>query len=100
MRTVNGFIAVSAVAWVCCTAYVVETRASAQAQPAGKSSSLHLYTEAQAKRGQQAVEKDCATCHGEDLDSGQGNLNLSSDRFLYQWGIVSLGDIAAVARAF
>ena len=91
-------VAASAVLWVCCTFYAMLPRAAGQVQPAGKSSSLHLYTEAQAKRGQQAVVKDCATCHGEDLNGGQGNLDLSDELFLYRWGVVSLGQLAGIIQ--
>ena len=81
--------------WVCGAGYPVLTRAAVQAPPAGKSSSLHLYTQAQAKRGQLVVVQSCASCHSEDLNGGEGSVNLSGEHFLYQWGQVTLGDLAS-----
>jgi mono/diheme cytochrome c family protein len=89
---------VAGVVWLCSVSYAVVTGAAEQAAPAGKASTLRLYTDAQAKRGHAAVVQQCVSCHSEDLNGGQGDLDLSNERFLYRWGNVSLGDLANIIQ--
>jgi mono/diheme cytochrome c family protein len=91
-------LAAAAALWVCSAGYSSGTQAAMQVPPAGRSSSLHIYTEAQARRGQLVVVQSCASCHSEDLNGGEGSVNLSGDRFLYQWGQVSLGELASIIQ--
>ena len=95
-RAWKWMLALAGVVWLCSVSYAVVARAAEQ--PAGKASPLHLYTDAQAKRGHAAVVQQCVSCHSEDLNGGQGELNLSNDRFLYQWGNVSLGELASLIQ--
>jgi mono/diheme cytochrome c family protein len=97
MKSWSWLLAATAVLWVWCAGYSVQTRAAMQT-PAGKSSSFHLYTEAQARRGRLVVVQSCASCHSEDLNGGEGSVNLSGERFLYQWGQVALGDLASIIQ--
>lgn len=44
-----------------------------------------IYTEDQAKRGQQAYFQSCASCHGIRLNGGMGPA-LTGDPFMSRWG--------------
>ena len=58
-----------------------------------------VYTEAQAKRGENLVKKHCVLCHREDLLSGEVEMSLSGPHFLEHWGFMSLGDMAHLIQS-
>jgi len=52
-----------------------------------------VYTEAQAKRGEAIYQKECASCHGEDL-AGKGQAPpLTGNDFKMDWNGLSVGDL-------
>lgn len=81
LRPVSGFgvrIAPAVLALLC-IGYVV----SAQAQ--GKSTLDGVYSEAQAKRGQEVFDTTCSRCHMSDLSGSADVPSLAGDKFLVFW---------------
>jgi mono/diheme cytochrome c family protein len=52
-----------------------------------------VYTEAQAKRGQEIYDRQCSGCHGDTLMGGDDAPALAGDAFLANWNGMSVGDI-------
>jgi S-disulfanyl-L-cysteine oxidoreductase SoxD len=70
-----------------------------RAAQAGKTVWDAIYTEAQAERGKDAYEKDCAFCHLSDL-AGQGFAPpLIEDTFKQRWEDGTLNDLYVVIKA-
>lgn len=51
-----------------------------------------VYTDDQAKRGEAASNKLCASCHGPDLSGGEAGPALVGIEFLGNWTSLTLGD--------
>jgi mono/diheme cytochrome c family protein len=52
-----------------------------------------VYTEDQAKRGEETYKKECASCHGDTLVGGGGAAPLTGGNFLSNWNGLTLGDL-------
>ncbi len=52
-----------------------------------------MYTEEQAKRGAEAYEKDCASCHQADLAGDGFAPGLAGPEFAAAWEGLSVGDL-------
>jgi cytochrome c len=52
-----------------------------------------VYTEEQAKRGEDLYRKECASCHGDTLVGGGGAAPLSGGTFLSNWNGLTVGDL-------
>jgi mono/diheme cytochrome c family protein len=58
-----------------------------------------LYTEAQAKRGEETYGKACASCHGADLAGDGQTPSLTGKDFDLQWSDMPLSDLFDRIRA-
>lgn len=52
-----------------------------------------VYSEEQAKRGEEIYRKECASCHGETLVGGGGAAPLTGGAFLSNWNGLTVGDL-------
>ena len=52
-----------------------------------------VYTEEQAKRGEEIYKKECASCHADTLVGGGGAAPLTGGSFLSNWNGLTLGDL-------
>jgi S-disulfanyl-L-cysteine oxidoreductase SoxD len=52
-----------------------------------------VYTEEQAKRGEEMYRKECASCHGDTLVGGGGAAPLTGGTFLSNWNGLTVGDL-------
>jgi S-disulfanyl-L-cysteine oxidoreductase SoxD len=52
-----------------------------------------VYTEDQAKRGAVVYAKECASCHGADLNGGESAPPLVGGTFLSNWNTLTVGDL-------
>jgi mono/diheme cytochrome c family protein len=52
-----------------------------------------VYTEDQAKRGAAVYAKECAACHGADLNGGESAPPLVGGTFLSNWNTLTVGDL-------
>jgi hypothetical protein len=90
--TVIGLIAI---AWLCCACWARPLRHS-QGEPAQSESRSvwdGVYSEDQAKRGEQLFQKGCASCHGETLHGAGEAPPLAGARFTSNWNGLPLGDL-------
>jgi S-disulfanyl-L-cysteine oxidoreductase SoxD len=64
-------------------------------EPAATSRSVWdgVYTEEQAKRGEELYRKECASCHGDTLVGGGGAAPLTGGAFLSNWNGLTVGDL-------
>ena len=52
-----------------------------------------VYTEEQAKRGEEMYRRECASCHGDTLVGGGGAAPLAGGAFLSNWNGLTVGDL-------
>jgi mono/diheme cytochrome c family protein len=52
-----------------------------------------VYTEEQAKRGEELYEKQCSACHGDKLAGRESAPPLTGGAFLANWNGLTLGDL-------
>src|SRR5438105_8051005 len=52
-----------------------------------------VYTEEQAKRGEEVYRKECAACHGDMLTGGESAPPLTGGAFQANWNGLTLGDL-------
>lgn len=52
-----------------------------------------VYTEEQAKRGEEVYKKECASCHGAELTGGESAPPLTGGAFQANWNGLTLGDL-------
>ena len=52
-----------------------------------------VYTEEQAKRGDEVYKKECAACHGAELTGGESAPPLIGGAFQANWNGLTLGDL-------
>ena len=75
---------------------VIPSRAQAPGataeQAAGTSVWAGVYTDDQAKRGEAASNKLCASCHGPDLSGGEAGPALVGIEFIGNWNSLTLAD--------
>ena len=69
------------------------SQSAAVASPADTTVWDGVYTEAQAKRGQQLYQEECSSCHLESLGGADMAPALAGDAFLSQWNDLSVGDL-------
>lgn len=74
-------------------ALTVVALAWAGAQSAGRSVWDGVYTADQAKRGQEAYNQQCASCHGDTLGGGESAPALTGVEFLSNWNGLSVGEL-------
>jgi mono/diheme cytochrome c family protein len=67
-------------------------------EPAVRSVAEGVYTEAQARRGQEAYADRCASCHGPLLE-GKSAPPLTGDEFMAKWSGRTLRDLFVQIRA-
>jgi S-disulfanyl-L-cysteine oxidoreductase SoxD len=79
---------------LCAICFVVVLVARAQ-ETAATSRSVWdgVYTEEQAKRGEEFYRKECASCHGDTLVGGGGAAPLTGGAFLSNWNGLTVGDL-------
>jgi mono/diheme cytochrome c family protein len=63
------------------------------AQSSGASVWDGVFTEAQARRGETAYQRDCANCHGAALEGGDMTPALVGGGFTSNWNDLTLGDL-------
>jgi mono/diheme cytochrome c family protein len=64
-----------------------------EAAPTSRSVWDGVYTEEQAKRGEELYRKECASCHGDTLVGGGGAAPLTGGAFLSNWNGLTVGDL-------
>lgn len=65
-----------------------------QAQtPSATAASSGVYTAAQAQQGNAAYQKQCASCHGDDLGGSGQTPPLNGDEFMTNWQGQTMGDL-------
>ena len=69
------------------------TQAQAAQSPETRSVWDGVYTEEQAKRGEELYRKECASCHGDTLIGGGGSAPLTGGTFLSNWNGLTVGDL-------
>ena len=69
----------------------------AKAQPA-KTTATGVYTDAQAKRGGAAYDKNCASCHGTDLISTDREVSNLTGNAFKRWNGKTVGELFEVTR--
>ena len=52
-----------------------------------------VYTQEQAKRGEEIYKKECAACHGAELTGGESAPPLTGGAFQANWNGLTLGDL-------
>lgn len=52
-----------------------------------------VYTEEQAKRGEEVYKKECAACHGAELTGGESAPPVTGGVFQANWNGLTLGDL-------
>ncbi|MBV9743787.1 MAG: cytochrome c [Acidobacteriia bacterium] len=52
-----------------------------------------VYTEQQARRGEELYAKECASCHGISLNGGESAPPLTGGEFLSSWSGLTAGDL-------
>jgi S-disulfanyl-L-cysteine oxidoreductase SoxD len=63
---------------------------------AGRTINDHVFSSAQAQRGQQAFRQNCATgCHMTDMTGSERAPGLAGDSFMLRWNGQTLGDLFA-----
>jgi mono/diheme cytochrome c family protein len=67
------------------------TQSSVRAQ--GKSVWDGVFTEEQAKRGEATFQKECSSCHGNDLAGDGFAPALAGSDFMSNWNDLSVGDL-------
>ncbi len=70
---------------------IVQALILASAQ--GKTTLDGIYSEAQAKRGEQIYKETCASCHGDDLSGGGQAPPLAGKDFNADWNDLTMGDL-------
>jgi mono/diheme cytochrome c family protein len=70
-------------------------RTQGQAAQASETRSVWdgVFTEEQAKRGEEMYRKECASCHGDTLVGGGGAAPLTGGTFLSNWNGLTVGDL-------
>lgn len=66
---------------------------SSAVQDRAKSTSDGVYSDAQAKRGEAAYAKSCASCHGPDLTGVDAAPSLTGPEFNAGWNDLTLDDL-------
>jgi len=69
------------------------TRTQTSQAPETRSVWDGVFTEEQAKRGEEMYRKECASCHGDTLVGGGGAAALTGGTFLSNWNGLTVGDL-------
>jgi S-disulfanyl-L-cysteine oxidoreductase SoxD len=81
---------VASLAAACCGGFLARAQETA---PTSRSVWDGVYTEEQAKRGEELYRKECASCHGDTLVGGGGAAPLTGGAFLSNWNGLTVGDL-------
>ena len=73
--------------------YLAAASLTASQDPAGKTVWNGVYSEAQAKRGEEKYGQYCAKCHGPDLSGADAAPPLVGGEFNSGWNDLSVGDL-------
>jgi mono/diheme cytochrome c family protein len=78
-----------------CAALLVSSMGMLQAQESAQTRSVWdgVYTDEQAKRGEEVYRKECAACHGDMLTGGESAPPLTGGVFQANWNGLTLGDL-------
>jgi mono/diheme cytochrome c family protein len=92
------FVAVICLGEFCAAIYGRAAAAGTQTATQAQQSEIRsvwdgVYTEEQAKRGEDLYRKECASCHGDTLVGGGGAAPLTGGTFLSNWNGLALGDL-------
>jgi quinoprotein glucose dehydrogenase len=71
----------------------VATRAAAFQESASASVWDGVYSEAQARRGEEVYRQACANCHGPELEGADMTPGLTGGVFTSNWNDLTLGDL-------
>lgn len=77
---------------IVCAVWMAGVLQAARAEQASSTWS-GVYTEAQAKLGQEAYVKNCAECHGQDLGGDGYAPGLKGPDFMNNWNGLSVGEL-------
>lgn len=87
-------IGIAAICTLCGAVLAFATSGGTQAAAAESRSVWDgVYTEEQAKRGEELYRKECASCHGDTLVGGGGAAPLTGGTFLSNWNGLTVGDL-------
>ena len=81
---------VASLAAACCGGFLARAQ---EAAATSRSVWDGVYTEEQAKRGEELYRKECASCHGDTLIGGGGASPLTGGTFLSNWNGLTVGDL-------
>ena len=90
VKTRDSAIAIVGLAVI--AAFVCALRAQ-EPPPSERSVWDGVYTEEQAKRGEELYEKQCSPCHGDKLAGRESAPPLTGGAFLSNWNGLTLGDL-------
>ena len=96
MRWPLTILASASLTGLCCGWLSARTARQPSQQPAAETTRSvwdGVYTEEQAKRGEETYKKECASCHGDTLVGGGGASPLTGGNFLSNWNGLTLGDL-------
>jgi mono/diheme cytochrome c family protein len=86
-------LTVAAIALVGLTVLSLFGGRAVAAQAGGKTQWDGVYTQEQAKRGDELYAQHCASCHGPDMTGGEMAPGLTGGEFASNWNDLSLGDL-------
>lgn len=94
-RTGRPLLCIVVIAALCSGIRVLAGDQATTAQEPATSRSVWdgVYTEEQAKRGEEMYRKECASCHGNTLVGGGGAAPLTGGAFLSNWNGLTVGDL-------
>jgi quinoprotein glucose dehydrogenase len=88
------FSAVAVVALTAaCTSWLLQMNSVLAQGDAGKTTWDGVYTQQQAEKGKTDYAKDCASCHGSELEGGEMAPPLSGSSFTSNWNGESIGTL-------
>lgn len=89
----NAVRACSTATFGCALFALCAVRAQEPASSSSRSVWDGVYTEEQSKRGETVYSKECAACHGAELNGGESAPPLTGGAFLSNWNGLTLGDL-------
>ena len=81
-----------------CSSVLLTLTAAVLLSAASRSVWDGVYTQQQARRGQNAYRENCAKCHGENLAGSEAGQALTGSEFLQSWNGKTAGDLFAMIR--
>src|SRR5437868_15414014 len=95
MRRAVLVILGSGVLFAAFSVFRVGTRVYGQEESSSETRSVWdgVYTQEQAKRGEEIYDKTCSACHGENLNGTGESPALAGGKFLSNWGGLTVGGL-------